>query len=234
MAGKKLFRSAVGGYNKDDVKKYIEEIDIAATEAKQALESRIRELESENASLTEKLSELDELRTAKAEAAELSEKNKALEEEKSSLEASVIAQGEKLEEVQALLEKAVSENEALTAENASVLEKLTALEEQKAKEDEENANTIKNLLESARNEASALLTRAKDAAERIVTDAKEKAQRDSEKAKEESDELVKVNLEKVRYLHKKKTELADIFREHKAKVDSLFSTISDSFKGEGK
>ena len=206
MAGKKLFRSSVGGYNKEDVRKYIEEIDAAATETKQTLESRIRELECENASLAEKICELDKLRSAKAQADELLEKNKALEEEKAALEASILAQGEKLAE----------------------------LEEQKAKEDEESANIIRNLLESARTEASSLLLRAKDAAEKIISEAKEKARQDSEKAKEESDELVKVNLEKVRYLHKKKTELADIFREHKAKVDSLFSTISDSFKGEGK
>lgn len=234
MAKEKLFRSSVGGYNKDDVKRYIEEIDIAATEAKEELEGKIRELESKNEALTKQLLELDELRGAKEEAAVLSVKNKALEEEKAALEASVMAQGEKLAETQALLSDATKEKNSLRAENAVLLEELDELQAQKSKEEEESAIAIRSLLENARTEAENLISRAKNAAERIISEAKEKAQYDAEKTKEESNELVKTNLEKVRYLNKRKNELADIFREHKAKVDSLFSAISSSIKGEGK
>ena len=221
MANNKLFRSAIGGYNKQDVKKYIEELDIAATNAKEELEGKVRELENEKDELFSKLSSLEEELPSLRKAQESAD---ALLEEKTALEASIIAQAEKYKE----------EIDELRVDNSLLLEQIANMQEEKAKEEQEAANVIKNLLERARQEAQELVSKAKDAADKIVSDAKEKATADAQKTKEESNELVKTNLEKVRYLNKRKNELSDIFRDHKSKVDSFFSAIADSFKGEGK
>ncbi|MBR2021809.1 MAG: hypothetical protein IJ939_05170, partial [Clostridia bacterium] len=47
MARDSLFRNSIGGYNKDDVNRYIEELGIQYTDRENELEGEIRELRKE-------------------------------------------------------------------------------------------------------------------------------------------------------------------------------------------
>jgi len=284
MPNDKLFRSAIGGYNKDDVIKYIEDLNIRSTQTKEELEGEIRTLKAQ-------LSELEELREIKTKYEELVVVHQQLLSEKDSLEQNVESLNDKLCLSKAELDKArddgVREAEAfrtlaaerqeqlnkleaqlkiehealesarqncseleeksteLSKENAALTAKTTELTEQMSLQlqnfseepeiDEEAVSAqVQEVLEKSRNEAKELIDRAKVMADRIISEAREKASVDCEKVKAESQELVSNNLKKVKYLYKRKDELADIFREHKSKVDSFFASLSDSFKGDNK
>ena len=223
MAKQKLFKSAFRGYNKKDVMAYIENLDIQAVNAKQELEGKIRELESA-------LEILPSLQKDKETLDDLLIKYQDLEKEKKDLESAVTALGEKKKKKVIMLESKLSE---LSAKNALLEQELaTALEVQNNYEEEKNE--LSQILESARNEASLLIEKAKISAEKIISDAKHTASVQAQNIKTQSAELINTNLKKVKFLSRKKDELTQIIKEHKSKVDSIFSSISDSFKGDNK
>ena len=61
----------------------------------------------------------------------------------------------------------------------------------------------------------------------IVESAERDARDKSARIVSESDEHVNDNLKKVKYLYRRQDELAEIFRDHMVKVDSLFASISE-------
>lgn len=81
MAGIKLFRTSMNGFNKTDVLTYIEELNSGIRETESNLKSRISELEEENERLGKSLSESEELVNSQA-----AERILTLEREKEELE----------------------------------------------------------------------------------------------------------------------------------------------------
>ena len=223
MAKQKLFKSAFRGYNKKDVLSYIETLDIQAVNTRQELEGKIRELEST-------LEILPGLQKDKQTLDELIIKHRSLEKEKLDLESAVTALGQEHEQKVSMLESKISE---LSAQNALLEQELAnAIEYQNNYEEEKNE--LSQILESARYEATLLIEKAKASAEKIISDAKRTASVQAQNIKNQSAELISTNLKKVKFLTHKNDERAQIIKEHKSKVDSIFSSISDSFKGDSK
>lgn len=223
MAKQKLFKSAFRGYNKKDVMTYIENLDIQAVNTKKELEGKIRELESQ-------LEVLPQLKKDKQAYDELIIKHASLEKEKQDLESAVTALGQEHEQKVSMLESKISE---LSAQNALLEQQLEQAKEVQENFEEEKKE-LSQILESARNEAASLIEKAKTSAEKIIADAKHNASVQAQNIKNQSAELISTNLKKVKLLSRKKDELAQIIKDHKSKVDSLFSSISDKFKGEGR
>lgn len=264
LAKEKLFNSSFMGYSKDDVMKYIENMDIQYSDAKAELEGEIKELKSEN----------EQLKAENAANETLKRDYELLKAEKDSLEEAIKAQGDKLSELQKCLDDqktlcqqkatefqskldVLEKEKSLAAEeNKRLSEHLSELREENRKiksqfdekdktisaleenlkavqaELEESVNTseIEEILEKTRAEARQLIERAQALSEKIVSDAKEKAMEETKKTISESNQIVKTNIDRVKYLTKKKSALEDIFKDHKSKVDSFFNSISDSFK----
>ncbi len=223
MAKQKLFKSAFRGYKKQEVMKYIEGMDIEAVKVRQELEGKIKVLESE-------LSVLPELKEAKEKLLELEKEFDNVKSEKETLENTLASHKEEADRTKTALESKISE---LVAQNELLFEKLEKASEYQ-ESFEADKREIVDILEAARQEAKELLTKARRSAEQIISDAKQKAEKEVRQIKEHNQELLESNIKKVKILNRKKDILADIIREHKSKVDSLFSSISDTFRGEGK
>ncbi len=239
MSNTKLFKSAISGYNKEEVMKYIQNMDIQFSDTKAVLEGEIRTLNKTIEDLNEKVAAYETL-TREIESLTL---------EKDSLQQAISAQGEKISETQCLLEEANSANQVLEQRALRAESQSAALEEKCNNYEEQNKALRENLSEAtlhleqsldmseveeilaqARAQASDLIARAKLVADKIISDAKEKAQYDAQKTVSESNQIVRENIDKVRYLTKRKNQLGEIFKDHKSKVDSFFDSISDTLK----
>ena len=127
MAKDALFRNSLGGYNKDDVNRYIEELSVQYADRGSELESEIKELKKE-------LEVLPSLMAEKEKAERLTAENEALKKENADISDAIKAQGEELEEKKNALLSVTAEKDALeirvkelterdeklTAENAKV------------------------------------------------------------------------------------------------------------------
>ncbi|MBO4950035.1 MAG: hypothetical protein J6E38_03350 [Clostridia bacterium] len=246
MAKDALFRSSIGGYNKNDVNRYIEELGVQYTERGDELEGEIKELKRE-------LEVLPSLRAEKERAEKLSEELEVLKKENSDLSEAIAAQGTELEEKNSSLSAVTAEKdalemrlkemgekeEALRLENARIkaefelkvkeLEALASETESLRKhlEDDKSAfeKRAEEMLIQIQSQAKAVIDKANETAELIISNAKKKA---AEAAKGGSDSL---SLEAPA---KKKDGLSDILESHKSKMDSFFSAITKSFMGDGR
>ena len=105
MAKNALFRNTFCGYNKNDVTRYIEELNVQYTDRGNELEGEIKQLKKE-------LEALPALMAEKERALKLSEENEALKRENKDLSDAIKAQGEELDAKKEELLKAVSDKEA--------------------------------------------------------------------------------------------------------------------------
>ena len=231
MAKDSLFRTSLQGFNKQDVLDYIENLNVRYNKQSEVLEGEILELKKE-------LEKLPELIRAKESYDKLKEENELLLKEKNDLDQALKAQSKVLEEKEQLLEEAF-------AENSEYAEKLRNMENGKAVSSEDSQDTeslskeFEGILSQARNEAKSEIMKAQELARDILDNAKEKAKVHEEEAKEkaqeaikQSDRAVRDNLKKVKYLNRKKDELSNIFMSHKSQMESFFTSITQSLKGE--
>lgn len=225
MADNKLFSRSLRGYSPEEVIAYIEELDRSAKSSKEELEARIDELlgeidalrkvDEENAGLKEKIAE------AENKISGLEEENARLRNDAENQRLALTAQGDKLSEAE-------SEKTALKADLENAAVKIAAMEKN-AKDYEEVLSNVNTILATARRDAENLVSEASAKADGIVADAAAKAREEAERTMAESDEKLSENMKKVKYLYRRQDELAEIFKEHKAKVDSFFSSLPDTF-----
>ena len=248
MAKNSLFRNSLGGYNKNDVNRYIEELGVQYAD-------RGNELEGEIKALKKELEVLPSLLEEKEKAQKLSSENELLKKEISDISEAIKAQGEELEEKKALLTSLTAEKDALeirvkelierdeklTADNARIAAQAEIKEKElqqsineynsyKALLDDEKAEferRAEEMLLQIQEEARAVIDRANDTANHIVADAKRKAD-EIKPSVSSSSTSSPVSHEK------KKDSLSDMFESHKSKMDSFFAAITKTFRGDVK
>lgn len=248
MAKDALFRNSLGGYNKDDVNRYIEELAVQYADRGNELEGEIKELKKE-------LEVLPSLVAEKEKAERLSAENEVLKKENADISEAIKAQGEELEEKKALLLSVTAEKDALeirvrelserdeklTAENARItaqselkekelqhsIEEYEALKASLDEEKDEFERRAGEMLVQIENEARAVIAKANETANRIVDDAKKRA--DAVKP----DSPVR-HSEPSSYHAKKKDNFSDMLEGHKSKMDSFFAAITKTLRGDSK
>lgn len=245
MARDSLFRNSIGGYNKDDVNRYIEELGIQYTDRENELEGEIRELRKELEVLPSLIAEkeraavldtkLEDLKNEARELARQLEDEKRELEQKTNLLSTVTAEKDALE---MRINEMNEANEALRGENARVKAefdlkvkeldsfKAEAQELKKQLEDDKNAfeKRAEEMLIQIQAQARSVIDKANETAELIIANAKKKAAGVSKGNTELLSEPAP----------KKKDGLSDILESHKSKMDSFFSAITKTFLGEGK
>ncbi len=228
MAKDSLFRTSLSGFNKQDVTQYIEELNISYNRQTQELEGEINSLKKE-------LEVLPELIQEKEQNKKLCEENEALKKEISDLNEAIKAQGEKSDENEKLLSESLDENKKLLEKLDLIQKEKDALEAEcatKLSRHDEEAKELEAILSQARLEAESVIEKAKSLARQIVDKAKSKARIEADEMVRQSNEAVRDNIRKVKYLSRKKDELGDIFKNHKSQMDSFFSSISKSLNGD--
>ncbi|MBQ7399011.1 MAG: hypothetical protein IJW06_00935 [Clostridia bacterium] len=245
MAKDALFRNSLGGYNKDDVNRYIEELAVQYTDRENELEGEIKELKKELEVLPSLIAEkeraqildtkLEDLKNEAKKLAEQLEESKTELEEKSGKLSAVTAEKDALE---LRIKEMNGANENLRDENAKVkaeydikvkeleVMELKTTEIKKQLEDEKIAfeKRAEEMLIQIQSQAKSVIEKANETAELIISNAKKRASGVSKGAHDLSAEVSS----------KKKDGLSDILESHKSKMDSFFSAITKTFMGEGK
>ncbi len=158
------------------------------------------------------ISDLDaQLETLKTQLSELKEKNSTLSCEKATLERSVNRLRDSEEAKDFQITELEEHLEELTREMSDCIP----------------AEEVEAMLEQTRVEAKEVIDRANQVAQKIISDAKAKVENAEKEA--ETQRAVK-SAERAKAISKRKTDISEIFREHKSKMDSFFSSITDSFK----
>ena len=240
-----LFRNSLGGYNKDDVNRYIEELAVQYTDRENELEGEIKELKKELEVLPSLIAEkeraqildtkLEDLKNEAKKLAEQLEESKTELEEKSGKLSAVTAEKDALE---LRIKEMNGANENLRDENAKVkaeydikvkeleVMELKTTEIKKQLEDERIAfeKRAEEMLIQIQSQAKSVIEKANETAELIISNAKKRASGVSKGAHDLSAEVSS----------KTKDGLSDILESHKSKMDSFFSAITKTFMGEGK
>ena len=224
----KLFSSAFRGFDREEVVAYIDELNRATQNAAAQNEARIAELSGEIASLKQVDEQNANLRKQalenKAQLDEAAEEIERLKNDAENQRLAISAAGERALALEAEVER-------LKTELAAEQRKAAAMEEN-AKEYDSMLADVGGILSTARRKAEDLISEAGKRAEQIVGAAEQQAKAQANKLLSESDEKVAENMKKVKYLYRRQDELAELFKEHKAKVDSFFTSLQDG--GENK
>ena len=217
----KLFTRSLRGFAPDEVIAYIDELNAAHRNVKSESEARINTLSEELAGVKNALSENVTLRE------ELSKKEKELSDKNSEIQRlrednenqgkAIYAQGERICELEGLVDALKTELESCQIKSAAM--------EKNSKEYDAMLADVDGILSNARRQAQNLIEQADKEAYSIVKNAKIEAKQASEQIISESDQKLNENLKKVKYLYRRQDELAEIFKEHKAKVDNFFASI---------
>ena len=236
MSKNSLFRNSLSGYNKDDVQRYIDDLNVRFTEREDELEAQIKSLKKE-------LEILPELKAEKEKAQKLEKELDVLKKENSDLSCAIAAQGNELETKSGELENSKSENLTLKAkvdelkrENESFhadysdkikeLKKLSdETEELRKNLDREKAafeERVEAMLLEIQSQAELVIEKANETAEMIVANAKKKADENVSKAPVRESQFT--------YTEKKKDNLSEMLDSHKGKMDNFFSSIIKAFK----
>ncbi len=184
-----VFRSALGGYNKEDVNSYLIQMSGEFNEREEALRERAVNAEAETKELDEKISELSEafeskkneleseIEKLKLENAELSEREPVV------MEISSSDNEQKLFEQEAVISRQFEEIERLREETERLRAEKLEAEEQSAK-CEEFAKKAQLYDKTSANIGDAIIS-ARKTAEEIICAAKEEAAAIIEKAEKE-------------------------------------------------
>ncbi|MCR5353766.1 MAG: hypothetical protein K6D98_05610 [Clostridiales bacterium] len=220
----KLFSLAFRGYDQSEVLAYIEVLDNAMKKANKENQDKIEDLNSEieklKKALAEKEEELLSLEEKENEIKELKEELAKITEDNENQREAIASQGDELLKIK-------EENEKLKAFAEQAKIKNEALEEN-SKEYALIVADVNNILSEARRKATELVKDASSKSEEIITEAKSKAKEEADAIISKSDEMLNENMRKVKYLYRRRDELAEIFKEHKAKVDDFFSSVNES------
>ena len=201
----KLFSSSFGGYNKEEVVEYIEELNRKMTLLKEQYDFETARLENERCELEKKVDELSE----KAESADkLSEENSLLKNDIENQKNAIIKAEEKISE----LSSKVSGYEVDYERNKI-----------KAAKYDESILKAKNIV-----------SEAEMCAKKILDDAKYEAESTARKVKEESDTLVNQNLKKVKFLYKRRDELLEAFSKVKNAAGGFYDEITNAMNSDEK
>lgn len=219
-----LFSKVFRGFSPEEVVAYIDELSAAHKNAKAESDAKINSLSEEleslkntgelNASLKSQLDEKDGIIKRRDEEIE------RLEGDTENQRLVIVEQGDKLAILEKALADAKSEIEAAAIRNAAM--------EKNSKEYEHMLADVESVLSTARRKAEELISEAEKRASEIVKSAENEAKAKSERIISQSDEHLNENMKKVKYLYRRQDELAEIFRDHKAKVDSFFAALSDA------
>lgn len=215
-----LFTKCFRGFSPEEVIAYIEELNAAHRNAKAESDSKIHALSEE----------LDFLKDADARCAEataaFSEKEAEiakLTEDNENQRLAIEAQGDKIIALENEIKELKTKLEASEIKSAAM--------EANSKEYESMLADVDSILSGARRQAENLIAEAEKKASEIVSDAETKAKDKSAHIIAESDEKLNENMKKVKYLYRRQDELAELFKDHKAKVDSFFASIADTISG---
>ena len=158
MSERKIrFRKAIGGYNKEDVNSFIEEISARYNSAENEYQKKIKELQNQ---VNELRGELDAVKEETAnELCELRETNEN--------------NGAVIAELNEKLDKATNENEALTKENEALKIENAGLKAQS--EQFASACEKSDMYDKVSEQIGSMIVSANAKAETIVKDAEQKA-----------------------------------------------------------
>ncbi len=189
----KLFRTAVGGFNKDDVAQYIERINFEFNRDISIAKNEAAELKSK---LEKTEAELMRYKASGMESERFEAKITILEENLAKSEATVKLLTEKLNEAEELinaqndaLDKMCVENEKLKSDKQTTVAEADPETAEKAKLYDQMSSKIGILIMDANRNADALLSAAKDEAAGIVADAENEANNIIAKANEEAEAI---------------------------------------------
>lgn len=218
MGKNSLFRTSLFGYNKNDVTEYLDDLNVRYTKQGDELSGEIislrGEFETEKQNLTSALLQKEK---------ELSEI--ALSLEKSNEQNTAL--NDKVKELSSLLDEAKKENldsqTRLSRMQNEIDQKRLELEaekqaiHQKAKaEEEEFSLKVEGILSQVRAEAQSVIAKANETAASIIANAKKKVSEKSEAVHDSKDSTPSSRI---------KESFTDIFKNHKAKLDSIFSSF---------
>ena len=221
-----IFSKVFRGFSPDEVIAYIDVLNAAYKNAKSESDAKINALMSEINASKHAGDENSSLRTV------IEEKENIIKEQTEQIERltadaenqrlAMVAQSEKTAELEKQLFNLKSELEAADIKNAAMV--------QNSKEYEKLLADVDSILSSSRRKAEELILEAEKKAEAIVANAEKQAKDKYDSLMAEADEKLDENLKKVKYLHRRQDELAELFKDHKSKVDSFFASISDNDK----
>lgn len=212
-----LFTRCFRGFSPEEVISYIDELNAAHKNSKSESDSRIH-------ALTEELDSLKNAAENYSSAKEqLSEKESEIERLNNDNENQRIAMAAQGEKMLALEEEIKDLKTKLEAANIK-----TSAMESNSKEYEAMLADVESILSAARRQAQSLIAEAEKKAADIIISAEKTAKERTAEIVSASDEKVSENMKKVKYLYRRQDELAELFRDHKSKVDSFFASIADS------
>ena len=216
-----LFSRTFRGFSPEEVVAYIDELNRSVKSTNEQNNARIAKLSAELDSLKEADGQIavlrDTLSEKEAQIAAQQEEIERLTNDAENGRLALAASGEKLVENEECIKQLKAELEASAI-------KMAAMQEN-AKEYEALCADVDGVLASARREAQTLLADASAKADEMLRAAEKKAREQSEKLLAETDEKLSENMKKVKYLYRRQDELSEIFKEHKAKVDSFFASL---------
>lgn len=251
MAKDALFRNSFRGYNRSDVTRYIEQLNVLFSDKENELCTEIKKLQKQ-------VEVLPELEREKERAQALEQELDALKKENADLTDAISAQGAELEEKKECLADITAKKDALEIRVDELAERCSTLEEEKAnqsarfdgklselkalsdetdslraqleKEKEEFENKADSMLLQIQNEAKATIEKANDMAKSIIEDAKKRADSMSKSSCDIPSQSGNISTSQ----SKKKDGFSDLLDSHKNKMDSFFATISKTLRGDGK
>ncbi|MBE6636360.1 MAG: hypothetical protein E7618_00990 [Ruminococcaceae bacterium] len=155
-----VFRNARKGYDKDDVNRYIEEMNLRFVAIEEGLKARIRELEEQ---LSTQQKETDVVSDAMERLSRMTEAHRCLNEENEALRASLSEAEGKLAEAEARLAEAAAKAEAVAEPVVS--------EEPKPMSYEEAGARLGHIILKANLDADRIVAEAEDEGKRRLADA---------------------------------------------------------------
>ena len=235
VAKNSLFRSSLGGYSKEDVNRYIDELGIKFSQREDELEGEIKRLKSELEVLPSLIAEKERAKVldeklgdlkneAQGLAKQLEEKTRAFDEASVSL-SEVTAQRDALEvrtkELSAECERLHTDVARAKAELEANIRETEALKNQLEDDKNDFEKRAEEMLIQIQAQAKSVIDKANETAELIVSNAKKKSAKGEFEAASPASS-------------KKKDGLSDMLENHKSKMDSFFSAITKAFMGDGK
>ncbi len=215
-----LFTKSFRGFSPEEVIAYIEELNAAHRNAKAESDSKIHALSEE----LDFLKDADrQCKEAKAAFADKEEEIARLTGDNENQRLAIEAQGDKILALENEIKELRTKLESSEIKSAAM--------EANSKEYEAMLADVDSILSGARRQAENLIAEAEKRASEIINDAEIKAKDKSAHIIAESVEKLNENLKKVKYLYRRQDELTELFKDHKAKVDSFFASISDTISG---
>lgn len=218
-----LFSKSFRGFSPDEVIAYIDELNVAHRNVKAESLAKItvleKELETAKLAAEEALKLRDELTEKNEKIASLEADVERITTDAENQRLAIVSQTEKIAELEEQITQLKSSLEAAEIKSNAM--------EQNSKEYESMLADVDSILASSRRKAMELVEEAEKRADMIIKAAEDEAKEKSKEIISKSDEHLNDNLKKVKYLYRRQDELAELFKEHKNKVDSFFASLPE-------